>query len=168
MTRRATTPTPLTPPGSTPRYRDRIYDDPRHDPYQAKRKYDEPTVCTDCGAIFHRGHWQIGTAAAGAHRATCPACHRIHDKLPAGYLTLEGLYFDEHRDEILGLVRNQAERDRPQHPLNRNPLRQPARNTRGRSAVRHATLKSTCSGQRPRTPRRSSSCRPSIRRIPSA
>jgi hypothetical protein len=113
------TPTPLTPPGGVVHYGDRIYDDPRHDPYQAKRKYEEPTVCSECGAVFHHGHWQWGTAAAGAHRAVCPACHRIHDKLPAGYLTLEGIYFDEHRDEILGLVRNEAERDRPNHPLNR-------------------------------------------------
>jgi hypothetical protein len=113
------TPSPLTPPGGVTHYRDRIYDDPRHDPYQAKKKYHEPTVCSDCGVMFHHGHWQWATAPEGAQSAVCPACHRIRDKLPAGFLTLEGSYFAEHRDEILGLVRNVADRDRHDHPLNR-------------------------------------------------
>ena len=39
MTRTTTTPPSLAPRGSDRRYRDRIYDDPRHDPYQAKGKY---------------------------------------------------------------------------------------------------------------------------------
>jgi len=113
------TPSPQAPPGGVTHHRDRIYDDPRHDPYQAKKKYHEPTVCGDCGLVFHRGHWQWATAPEGAEIALCPACHRVRDKLPAGFLTLEGIYFDDHRDELLVLVRNVAERDRQDHPLNR-------------------------------------------------
>lgn len=30
----------------------------RHDAYQEKRKYKEPTICSDCKAVFHVGRWQ--------------------------------------------------------------------------------------------------------------
>jgi hypothetical protein len=119
MTRRATTPTPLTPPGSTPRYRDRIYDDPRHDPYQVKGKYPEPTVCRDCRAVFRRGHWMWGDAPEKAHPALCPACGRIRDELPAGYVTLEGARTETDRDTLVRIARNEEARVKSEHPLER-------------------------------------------------
>ncbi len=119
MMRHTTTPSPLAPHGGTPRYRDRIYDDPRHDPYQAKGKYPEPTVCTGCGAIFQHGHWARGTAPEGAHPAECPACHRIRDKQPAGYLTLTGALVEGDRDELVRIARNVEKRETAEHPLHR-------------------------------------------------
>jgi hypothetical protein len=119
MTRRTTTRTPDTPPGGVTRYRDRIFDDKRVDPYQARGKYGEPTVCTDCGAVFRRGRWAWGETPEGARRDCCPACHRIRDKLPAGSVTLEGDFYAAHRAELLRLVRNEAEHERGEHPLNR-------------------------------------------------
>ena len=116
---RMTVRTPDTPPGSVPRYRDRIFDDKREDPYQARGKYHEPTVCTDCGAVFQRGRWAWGDAPEGAPRDRCPACRRIRDKLPAGSVTLEGDFYAEHREELLRLVRNEAEHERGEHPMNR-------------------------------------------------
>ena len=49
----------------------------------------------------------------------CPACKRTRDKLPAGFLTLEGDFFASHRDELMRLVRNEAESERELHPMNR-------------------------------------------------
>ena len=112
-------PTPKTPPGGVTRYRDRIFDDLRHDPYQARGKYREPTVCARCRAIFERGRWKWGDAPPRAHEATCPACARIHDKLPAGIVTLSGEFFSAHRSELLQLARNTAESERAEHPLHR-------------------------------------------------
>ena len=119
MTTRKAIPTPLTPPGGIARHGARVFDDLKHDPYQAKHKYSEPTACKDCGAVFHRGRWQWGTAPAGAHQALCPACHRIRDKLPAGTLTLEGGFIAAHRAELLGIVRNEEQREKGEHPLHR-------------------------------------------------
>ena len=121
MGRRTTTPAPLTPPGSTPRYRDRIYDDPqRHDPYQAKGKYPESTVCRDCHAVFRRGRWTWGAAPeTGAHPALCPACGRIRDELPAGYVTLEGARNEADRDALIHIARNEEARMKSEHPLER-------------------------------------------------
>jgi hypothetical protein len=119
MTRRTPVRTPDTAPGGATRYRDRIFDDKRMDPYQARRKYHEPTACTDCAAVFQAGRWIWGDAPAGARRDRCPACRRIHDKLPAGSVTLEGDFYARHREELLQLVRNEAEHERAEHPVNR-------------------------------------------------
>ena len=119
MTRRSATPTPQTATAHVARYGSAIFDDQAHDPYRQARKYSEPTRCDGCGAVFQGGRWQWGDAPAGAHAATCPACRRIHDKLPAGVLVLDGPYVATHGDELIAIARNMAERERPEHALNR-------------------------------------------------
>lgn len=120
MSRRTAVRTPDTPPGSgVGTRRDRILDDKRVDPYQPRGKYHSPTVCQDCGAVFRRGRWALGDAPDDAKRDRCPACKRTRDKLPAGFLALEGDFFESHRDELMRLVRNEAESEREQHPMNR-------------------------------------------------
>ncbi len=90
-----------------------------HDAYKSKGKLPEPTVCPQCGAVFHEGRWQWRHAPAGAHQENCPACHRIHDDYPAGFVTLQGEFFHAHRDEIMHLVHNVEKRERAEHPLKR-------------------------------------------------
>lgn len=89
------------------------------DTYKTKGKLPEPTVCPECGAIYHKGRWQWLPRPDRAHEQLCPACHRVHDQLPAGYVTLAGEFLGQHRDEILHLVRNHAEKARTEHPLER-------------------------------------------------
>ena len=99
---------------------DRLIEESVHDPYMARSKPKEPTVCEDCGVVFHKGRWQwLPEAPAGSHRQRCPACQRIHDKVPAGFLTLGGAFFDGHRDEILSLVHNKVDEQKAQHPMKR-------------------------------------------------
>jgi hypothetical protein len=120
MARRAGTPSPLAPPGSTPRYRDRILDDLRHDPYQARGKYPDATVCRDCHAVFRRGRWTWGPVPESApQQALCPACGRIRDELPAGYVTLEGPFAAAERDAFVRIARNEEARMKDEHPLER-------------------------------------------------
>jgi len=119
MTRRSSVPTPDTSPGSVSRRAQRILSDERVDPYQARGKYEEPTVCGDCGAVFRRGRWAHGAAPEGANRDRCPACRRIRERLPAGWVVLEGPFFASHREELLRLVRHEAENERSEHPINR-------------------------------------------------
>jgi hypothetical protein len=101
------------------RYRDHILDELRHDPYQAKKKYAHLTTCPSCGLVFKDGRWHAGETAPDAPQAECPACHRVRDKLPAGFLTLAGPFLAEHRVELLGLVRNIAATEAQEHPLHR-------------------------------------------------
>jgi len=91
-----------------------------HDPYKTRLKLPEPTICPDCGAMFHKGRWQwTAHPPADAQEETCQACHRIRDKYPAGTLTLTGGFVNGHKDEIRHLVRNQEELERDEHPLHR-------------------------------------------------
>ncbi|MHB8495171.1 MAG: BCAM0308 family protein [Casimicrobiaceae bacterium] len=106
-------------PAAGMRSHQRVFDAKQHDPYQAAGKYKEPTVCPDCRAIFHAGHWQWGNAPDGAHQTRCPACRRIHEKLPAGWLTLGGAHFTAHRADVLARLHKVAAREREEHPLNR-------------------------------------------------
>jgi len=98
---------------------DGLFQEQVHDAYKAKGKLQEPTVCPQCGAVFHGGRWQWLPAPANAHKETCPACHRIHDQYPAGFLTMQGEFFQSHRDEIMHLVHNHEKREKAEHPLKR-------------------------------------------------
>ena len=89
------------------------------DPYRSRQKLLEPTVCRQCGVVYHHGRWQWGHRPADAHEDLCPACHRINDGFPAGIVTLNGAFFRQHKDELVGLARNQEEAENGEHPLNR-------------------------------------------------
>jgi NMD protein affecting ribosome stability and mRNA decay len=102
-----------------PARRDRLLRELEHDPYHAKVKLKEPSVCRDCGAIYHRGRWSWDAAPEGAHEVLCPACQRVRDRVPAAFLSVGGPFFEEHREEILNLIDNNIERERAEHPLKR-------------------------------------------------
>jgi hypothetical protein len=99
--------------------RDRMDEERVSDPYRARGKWTEPTVCPECDAVFHKGRWQWGEAPSDAARHLCPACQRTRDRVPAGQLTLSGAFFAAHRDEIMHLVRNAEAKARAEHPLER-------------------------------------------------
>lgn len=100
--------------------RDRLIKEMVHDPYMTRSKPVEPTVCPECGVVFSAGRWQWLTEIPdGANQEPCPACQRIGDKVPAGFLTLSGDFFNEHRDEIMHLVHNKVEAQKAQHPMKR-------------------------------------------------
>lgn len=92
----------------------------RHDPYRARGKPAEPTVCRQCMAVFQGGRWcWIDEALTDAHWGLCPACHRIKDKYPAGELTLSGDFLAAHGQEIIRLARNVEALERHERPLQR-------------------------------------------------
>ncbi len=99
--------------------RDRLVKDHAHDPYKARGKLPEPTVCPQCGAVWQDGRWRWSLRPAPAHETLCQACERINDRYPAGEITLAGGFFAAHRDEILNLVRNTEEREKQEHPGHR-------------------------------------------------
>ena len=105
--------------GFQPVRRDRLVQDNRNDPYQAKHKLTEPTVCPQCGAVFHEGRWQWLARPAQAHEELCPACRRTQEDMPAGYVSVSGPFFTSHRDELLQLVKNEEAREKGEHPLKR-------------------------------------------------
>jgi hypothetical protein len=105
--------------GWRPLQRQELRDELVHDTYKAKKSLAEPTRCPDCGAVYHGGRWRWGAAEAGAHEHLCPACHRIRDHFPAGYVTLAGEFFGAHRDDLLHLARKRETQEKAEHPLER-------------------------------------------------
>lgn len=105
--------------GFRPLRREQLYQELVHDSYKSGRKLSEPTRCPTCGAVFRKGRWTWASAPAGAHEERCPACHRIHDKFPAGYVTLKGEFFLAHREQVLQLVKNHEAKEKAEHPLER-------------------------------------------------
>jgi hypothetical protein len=121
MSRKRGGPTPTKPIGADAvgRYRDRVLDAKRHDPYQASHKYADLTRCPDCGAWCLAGRWQHGPSDKTGPSARCPACRRIADGMPAGTFELEGPYVAAHVEDLVNLVRHVAEREGRDHPLHR-------------------------------------------------
>ena len=105
--------------GFQPVRRDQLRQEREHDPYKRQHKPPEPSVCPDCGAIFHAGRWQWGLRGPDSAEVVCSACHRIRDHFPAGFLQVGAHFFTVHRDEILSLIRHHAEKARAEHPLAR-------------------------------------------------
>ncbi len=93
---------------------------PRHDdPYRDAGKPPQGARCPSCGVVFRNGRWAWGRAPKDAIATTCPACLRIQDRFPGGYLVLKGPFVQEHREELRALVRAREAHERAEHPLER-------------------------------------------------
>jgi len=99
--------------------KDRMIQQKRHDVYKETDKWPEPTVCQECGALFADGRWSWKEPPKGAHEVTCPACKRMNDRYPAGYLEMRGKFLESHRQEIFNLMRNIEEQEKGERPLER-------------------------------------------------
>jgi NMD protein affecting ribosome stability and mRNA decay len=89
------------------------------DAYRPGRKARGALHCPGCGAVFRKGRWVWGAPPAGALRQRCPACRRIREGSPAGYITLSGTFFGANRAEVLARIRNCELKEKSQHPLER-------------------------------------------------
>ena len=99
--------------------REQLLQEVVHDTYKLPRKLAEPARCPDCGATFRDGRWSWSGAGGPAKEVRCPACQRIRDNFPAGFVSVSGEFFAQHRDEILALVRRCEETEKRSHPLER-------------------------------------------------
>lgn len=78
-------------------------------------------VCSRCGDALHNGRWTWGEIDHGAevHLTLCPACRREKAGEPAGTISIGGGFYQEHRGEIAGRVRNIETMEKGRHPLER-------------------------------------------------
>ena len=106
-------------PGPRPAHKSNVFAERVHDAYKSSAKLPTPTLCPECGAVFADGRWRWLPRPDGAYSKLCPACHRIHDHFPAGYVKLEGEFLAQHRAELMQLVRNLEEKEKAEHPLQR-------------------------------------------------
>lgn len=99
--------------------RDQLRQEYEHDSYRQHKKPSEPAACPECGATFHAGRWQWGVREKDAAEVVCPACLRVQDDFPAGFVHVGGKFFITNRQEILNLVEHHARYEKNEHPLSR-------------------------------------------------
>ena len=98
---------------------DRLILEKRHDVYQVKEKLPEHTHCPQCDAVVVNGHWSWPQPQEKVKDVICPACRRVADNIPAGFIEIRGEFFKENRDEILNMVMNIEKVEKAEHPLER-------------------------------------------------
>lgn len=96
-----------------------IYENEGHDPYQSHGKLADPSACPDCSAVYNAGQWQWISVPSHAQHTKCPACRRIHDKIPAGYVAIAGEFVQTHFDELMNLIQTMATNEKAEHPMQR-------------------------------------------------
>ncbi|HEY8099609.1 MAG TPA: BCAM0308 family protein [Burkholderiaceae bacterium] len=80
----------------------------------------ETSICQDCGAVYMNGRWRwMAHPPHDTAKTICMACRRIHDKKPAGVVTIQGKFSREHSDELLALIRNIELEKKAENPLQR-------------------------------------------------
>ena len=89
------------------------------DAYRPSGKPGGAVCCPKCGAVFRKGRWSWSAAPAAATKLRCPACRRIAEASPAGYISIAGGFFAAHRDEITARIRHCEEEEKTTHPLER-------------------------------------------------
>ncbi len=100
--------------------KDRMIKEKLHNVYREGDKSLPPTRCPKCGVLFLDGRWLWDDSSQEiANQAVCPACRRIKEQFPAGYIELKGEFFVEHRSEVLNLVSNIEKREKEERPLER-------------------------------------------------
>ena len=99
--------------------KDRLLKQKRNDVYMTGSKICEETWCPKCGAVFINGRWTWVKKPDQVQESLCPACRRILDNYPAGFIELQGLFFTEHRVEILNLISHLESQEKKMHPLER-------------------------------------------------
>jgi hypothetical protein len=99
--------------------RDRRTEERVHESSTSQERLPDPTHCPHCHAVFHHERWRWMAQPPAAHEAMCPACQRIRDHNPAGFLTLSGRFLADHQQEILNLARNEEATEKAEYPLHR-------------------------------------------------
>jgi hypothetical protein len=82
----------------------------------------EPALCPECGNVYAGRRWTLPTdpdIGRGATLLVCPACRAEKSGIAGGYLHLEGQFLMDHREELIRLLHNEAERAVENNPLAR-------------------------------------------------
>jgi NMD protein affecting ribosome stability and mRNA decay len=96
------------------------------DPYLLSDSMNGIAVCKSCHAVFSNKRWVLDEKIyekmihqKGMSKVLCPACRKVKDKFPGGIIKLKGGFLEEHKSEILNLIRNEEQRAKGFNPLER-------------------------------------------------
>jgi hypothetical protein len=92
------------------------------DPYLSRKSYKEPTLCPRCGLVYRYRRWQrIPDFDPGEaiERHKCPACRKEEDHYVMGIVYITGDFFNQRRDEIVNMLKNEEKKEVSHNPLDR-------------------------------------------------
>jgi hypothetical protein len=104
---------------SVSRRKDRLIKDNRKDTYIDQIALKDPATCSKCNAVYTNSRWTWKTKEQITSKTTCPACRRISDNYPAGYIEIKGKFFQIHSTDILNLINNTEQLEKNERPLER-------------------------------------------------
>jgi hypothetical protein len=100
-----------------------VYADRRWEkPFTPKRKRKPSTI------NYAKRQWVASEEGQEAQKhphwraprmVVCPACQRLRDGVPSGFVHLDGAFLSAHREEVERLLRNEAERAAEDNPTAR-------------------------------------------------
>lgn len=108
------------------------------DPYSMKQAPKGLLECPECHAVFYRKRWSFPepsssqtqkSTAASPKKPTkqilipqnfvCPACRKLRDSYPEGFLKIHWPNWETHKAEVLGLIHNEEHQAVRNNPLER-------------------------------------------------
>jgi NMD protein affecting ribosome stability and mRNA decay len=104
--------------------------DSEKDSYLLKIAPGDMAECRGCAAVYHGKRWYLradmeklkktkGLVAKKLLKVLCPACQKKSDHFAGGFVTLEGNFLKEHKDEIMNLIKNKETLAMRHNPLDR-------------------------------------------------
>jgi hypothetical protein len=106
---------------------DRLIQDKRKDVYMKTITPKASMVCSNCGAIFSNGKWTWKELLSTSKETICPACKRINDNYPAGFVEIKGSFYSGHEEEISNLIMNTEKLEKKERPLERIMMFKPGK-----------------------------------------
>jgi NMD protein affecting ribosome stability and mRNA decay len=106
---------------------DKLIQDKRKDVYLKTNSQKTHMVCSNCGAIFSNGRWTWKELINNLKETTCPACKRISDNYPAGFVEIKGSFYSGHEKEISNLILNTEKMEKKERPLERIMMFKPGK-----------------------------------------
>lgn len=104
---------------SSQKRKDKLIKEKRKDTYLGKNRLPAIQKCTECGSVFMNGRWTWKEIENHSVATMCPACRRINDNYPAGYIEIKGNFYKGHEKEISNLIRNTEKLEKNERPLER-------------------------------------------------
>jgi len=104
---------------SSQRQKNKLIKEKRKDSYQGKNSLPAIQKCTMCGSVFMNGRWTWKEIENHSIDTMCPACRRITDNYPAGFIEIKGDFYSGHEKEISNLIRNTEKLEKKDRPLER-------------------------------------------------
>jgi len=96
------------------------------DPYMPKGGWQEPTICSKCGAVFSGKQWSLDKKLIEKSKkdpylkyAKCPGCRKVEDHYVMGMLYLSGDFLKKRKNEILSTLKNEERRAMQKNPPER-------------------------------------------------